>query len=66
MTKLVELLKERIEYTEKNPNCSSCIFIELDMSTDNFGVGDLCVRNPDIHFITRSFAYCNKWEPKND
>lgn len=62
MNDLIDKLKARIGYTEIPPKCQSCKFFKPDMSTDNFGSGDKCIRNPDITFSVRHNAVCDKHE----
>lgn len=62
---LVEHVKLIVGYTEKEVTCSSCVYCELDRSTDNFGVGDQCKRNPDIQFrVNGDRGRCHKHTPK--
>ena len=65
MSKLVEEIKKRNNYTITPKKCMQCKYYCPDMSSDNFGPGDLCVRNPDLIFKVCVFAVCDKWEINN-
>jgi hypothetical protein len=68
MNDMVVQIKETIGYTETPNKCKDCVSFQEDTSgnfgPDNFGPGDLCVRNPDVPFLVRSTAVCNKWKSK--
>ena len=52
-------------YSEAHPCCRDCKYIEMDDSTDHFGAGNLCVRNPDLAFkVSANKGYCNKYKKK--
>lgn len=54
-------IKALVGYTETSNKCKTCLYFKEDPSTDNFGPGNLCGRNPDIQFSVKSNAVCNKW-----
>ena len=58
---LIEHIKQLNGYTTKNKHCRDCKHFEPDDSTDNFGPGDACARNPDVKFRVSREANCNKW-----
>jgi hypothetical protein len=51
-------------YTEKPNSCRTCLHFEADASTDNFGPGDVCIRNLDFGFRVTPTACCQKWQGK--
>ena len=53
-------LKKRMGYRAKVLGCGDCISFDEDMTTDNFGPGDRCRRNPDIPFPTSKGGSCNR------
>lgn len=57
-------LKEIIGYTLSPQSCGGCAHFKQDMSTDNLGPGDRCIRNPDLKFATNPQACCSKWGDK--
>lgn len=57
-------LKVILGYTEVRNTCITCRFVQLDPSTDNFGPGDKCFRNPDIQFPVASSGCCAKFTSK--
>lgn len=59
-----DTLKRKNGYTESPKICKDCRSFSADFSTDNFGPGDLCIRNPDIAFQVRPLGVCHKWELK--
>ena len=61
MNDVIQHIKKINGYTETTPNCATCSFFKDDPSTDNFGRGDYCNRNPDITFNVRPSAVCKKW-----
>jgi hypothetical protein len=61
---LITQLKEKMGYTEKFKLCKDCAFFDADMTTDNFGPGDTCRRNPDMPFGVDVAGTCNKWQQK--
>lgn len=61
MSDILAQIKAAIGYTETPRRCRDCESFEPDNSTDNFGPGDLCGRNPDIKFRVREDAVCNKF-----
>ena len=61
MSEISDSLKIQIGYTELPKQCGNCVFIKLDSTTDNFGHGDVCIRNPDITFSVVPTAVCNNW-----
>lgn len=65
MNDLIDKLKDKIGYTEIPPKCQSCKFFKPDMSIDNFGPSDNCIRNPDITFSVRHYAVCDKYAMRN-
>jgi hypothetical protein len=52
-------LKNKLNYTTSPACCKLCKYFKEDMTTDNFGPGDRCIRNPDISFKTNVSASCN-------
>ena len=62
MTGMIDYIKQKNEYTEKPRCCKRCRFFTEDNSTDNFGIGNQCIRNPDTPFNVTDLAVCNKWE----
>lgn len=65
MNDLIDKLKDKIGYTEIPPKCQRCKFFKPDMSIDNFGPSDNCIRNPDITFSVRHYAVCDKYAMRN-
>ena len=61
MSDFIEQLKILVGYTETPHECKDCASFKEDGSTDNFGPGDLCVRNIDFPFKVSPYAVCNKW-----
>lgn len=61
---MIRSLKLSIGYTDWPLNCGTCKYMEPDTSTDDFGKGDMCTRNPDISFGTADTARCDKWEKR--
>ena len=60
MTKSIEdKLKEKLNHTTSPSCCRLCKHFNEDMTTDNFGPGDRCIRNPDITFSTSASSSCN-------
>lgn len=56
---------ELMGYTEVAVTCSKCRFCEIDPSTDNFGSGDQCKRNPDVTFrVNSDHGHCTKFEKR--
>ena len=54
------LMKQKLNYTTDRKSCKSCNFYEEDASTDNFGSGDHCGKNPDARFSVESTAVCDR------
>jgi hypothetical protein len=40
------------------------VYFQEDESTDNFGPGNLCTRNPDVVFRVEAYAMCNKFNSR--
>ncbi len=57
-------MKEKLNYTTKVNNCMGCVYLERDMSTDNFGVGDRCGKNSDAKFSVIPSAVCDGFKGK--
>ncbi len=66
MKDFIEDLKQRMGFIEEAPKCSNCRFFRSEDTTDNFGVGDLCTRNPDSSFKVKGSSYCSKWSKLNN
>lgn len=64
MTDLHKQLKELMGYTQQSLTCQNCIFFKADDSTDNFGSGHRCTRNPDVHFQVIASGSCKKFKDK--
>lgn len=62
MKALIIAVKETMGYMQQARNCGNCRSFKEDMTTDNFGGGDTCWRNPDIPFSTEKSACCDKWK----
>ncbi len=54
------LMKENNNYRTEKESCRTCNYYQEDMSTDNFGTGDHCERNPDARFSVQSTAICDR------
>ena len=57
---ILRLMKEKLNYRTEQESCRTCVFYQEDMSTDNFGSGDHCERNPDARFSVQSTAICDR------
>ena len=58
MDNLTVALMHKLGHTNAPSTCKNCKYFKEDGTTDNFGPGDRCTRNPDIPFPTHSFSYC--------
>lgn len=58
---VVYMLKLTNGFKDKPDTCKDCTFFSRDMSTDNFGPGDMCIRNLDINFRVNNGSTCNKF-----
>ena len=54
------LMKTNNNYRTTSESCRTCNYYQEDMSTDNFGSGDHCERNPDARFSVESTAICDR------
>lgn len=54
------LMKENNNYRTESESCRTCNYYHEDMTTDNFGTGDHCERNPDARFSVQSTAICDR------
>lgn len=61
---LAHEIKLKNGYSTKRLSCKECVYFQEDESTDNFGPGDLCVRNPDVVFRVEVHGVCNKFNAK--
>ena len=64
MENITDIIKQQNGYRLRTLGCKDCDFFEEDPSTDNFGPGDRCMRNPDVTFRTDPHACCNKLKEK--
>lgn len=65
MSELENLVKDAVNYKDHARVCGNCKQLIADNSTDNFGPGDRCGRNPDINFSVSVHGFCDKWEDKS-
>lgn len=54
------LMKELVNYKTVRESCRTCNYYQEDMTTDNFGSGDHCERNPDARFSVQPTAICDR------
>lgn len=55
-------IRKALGYLNDAPKCEKCRFFKPNKSTDNFGPGDICGRNPDFEFAVSAGGVCKKFD----
>lgn len=63
---LTDEIKQRIGWKANPDVCADCRYFQASWSTDGFGPGDLCMRNPDLTFPTTETATCLRWMQRDE